>query len=34
MFESVPKSLEVAFLPPTFPVDDDDSQNSNPETNE
>lgn len=30
MFESVPKTLEVSFLAPTFPVEDDVEQH-NPE---
>lgn len=32
MFESVPKTLEVAYLPPTFDSADEDT--TNPETNE
>jgi hypothetical protein len=32
MFESVPKTLEVAFLPPTF--DSAEESNVNPENNE
>lgn len=31
MFESVPRTLEVAFLPPTFPVSMADEENPHPE---
>lgn len=31
LFESVPRSLEVAYLPPTFPVAREENDNQNPE---